>query len=140
MVCCLTSQHHASVSQGRICADNFTCCHTEIQVADQNFYLTQPQYTDIGPISPTADPIMPGAWQGSYWSANFEVIGMTRPGKIQSQAGFEPRSSALEVDALTTRPARPSRGSKPSASKAADPWSDPAFTLRFFQVESQQRL
>ena len=68
---CLTSQQQASVSQGRICLDNFTCCHTEIQVADQTFYLTQPQYTDTGPTSPSADPITPDAWQGSHWSANF---------------------------------------------------------------------
>ena len=31
------------------------------------------------------------AWQGSHWSANFEVTGMTRPGKIPLQAGFEPQ-------------------------------------------------
>ena len=61
----LTSHQHASVSQGRICSDDFTCCHTEIEVADQIFYLTQSQYTDIGPTSPSADPITPGAWQGS---------------------------------------------------------------------------
>ena len=36
------------VSQGRICSDNFTCCHTEIDVADPTFYLTQSQYTDTG--------------------------------------------------------------------------------------------
>ena len=30
----LMSQQHASVSQGRICSDKFTCCHTEIEVAD----------------------------------------------------------------------------------------------------------
>ena len=70
LVGCLTSQQHASVSQGRICSDNFTCCHTEIEVADQTFYLTQSQYTDTGPTSPSADPITPGAWQGSHWSAN----------------------------------------------------------------------
>ena len=92
LVGCLTSQQHASVSQGRICADNFTCCHAETEVADHTFYLTQSQYTDTGPTSPSADPIMPGAWQGSHWSANFEVTGMTRPGKIPSQAGFEPRA------------------------------------------------
>ena len=45
---CLTSQQHASVSQGRICSDNFTCCHTEIEVADQTFHITQSQYTDMG--------------------------------------------------------------------------------------------
>ena len=71
LVGCLTSQQQASVSQGRICSDNFTCCHTEIEVADQTFYLTQSQYTDTGPTSPSADPITPGAWQGSNWSANF---------------------------------------------------------------------
>ena len=71
LVACLTSQQHASVSQGRICSDNFTCCHTEIEVADPTFYLTQSQYTDTGPTSPSADPIMPVAWQGSHWSANF---------------------------------------------------------------------
>ena len=71
LVGCLTSQQHASVFQGRICTDNFTCCHTEIEVADPTFYLTQSQYTDTGPTSPSADPIMPGAWQGSHWSANF---------------------------------------------------------------------
>ena len=37
---CLSSQQHASVSQGRICTDNFTCCHTEIEAADQTFHLT----------------------------------------------------------------------------------------------------
>ena len=71
LVACLTSQQHASVSQGRICSDNLTCCHTEMQVADQTFHLTQSQYTDTGPPSPSADPITPGAWQGSHWSANF---------------------------------------------------------------------
>ena len=55
----LYAQQHASVSQGRICADNCTHCHTEIEVADQTVYLTQSQYTDTGPTSPSADPIMP---------------------------------------------------------------------------------
>ena len=73
---CLTSQQQASVSEGRICSDNFTCCHTETEVADPTFYLAQSQYTDTGPTSPSADPITPGAWQDSHWSANFEVTGM----------------------------------------------------------------
>ena len=88
---CLTSHRHASVPQVRVCSDDCTCCHTEIEVADQTFYLTQSQYTDTGLTSPSADPITPGAWQGSHWSANFEASGMTRPRKILSQAGFEPR-------------------------------------------------
>ena len=66
----LTSQQHASVSQGRICSDSFTCCHTEIDVADQAFHLTQSLYTDTGPTCLSTDPITPGAWQGCRWSAN----------------------------------------------------------------------
>ena len=85
---CLTSQQHASVSQGRICSDNLTCCHTEIEVADQTVRLTQSQYTDTGPTSPSTDPIAPGAWQGSHWSASFEVTGMTRPRKIPGASGI----------------------------------------------------
>ena len=61
LVGCLTFQQHASVSHGWTSSDNFTCCHTEIEVADQTFYLTQSQYTDTGPTSPSADPITPGA-------------------------------------------------------------------------------
>ena len=69
---------------------NFTCCHTEIEVADPTFDLTQSQYTDTGLTSSSTDPIMPGAWQGSHWSANVSVTGMTQPKKIPVQTGFEP--------------------------------------------------
>ena len=92
---CLTSQQQASVSQGRICSDNFTFCHTEIEVADQTFYLTQSQYTGTGPTSPSADPITPGAWQGSHWSANFEVTCMTRPRKNPGASGIRTRDLRL---------------------------------------------
>ena len=95
LVGCFTFQQQASVSQGRICTDNFTCCHTEIQVADQTFYLTQSQYTDTGPTSPSADPIAPGAWQGSHWSANFEVTGMTRPRKNPGASGIRTQDLPL---------------------------------------------
>ena len=111
LVGCLTSQQHAVVSQDRICSDNFTCCHTEIEVADQTFHLAQSQYTDTGPTSPITDPITPGAWQGSHWSTNFEVTGMTRPRKkSRRKRDSNPGSSALEADALTTRPTRRWRG------------------------------
>ena len=104
---CLTSQQHAGVSQGRICSDNLTCCHTEIQVAGPISHLTQSQCTDTGPTSPSADPITPGALQGSHRSANFEVTGMTRPPeKSGRQREVNPGSSALETDALTARPTR----------------------------------
>ena len=113
---CLTSQQHACVSQGRIYSDNCTCCHTEIEVADQPFYLTQSQYTDTGPSqSQLADPITPGAWQGSHWSANFEVTGMIRQEKKKRRKNKNKNRrkrdsnsgpSAFGADALTTWPTR----------------------------------
>ena len=115
---CLTSQQQASVSQGRICSDNLACCHTEIEVADPTFYLTQSPYTDTGPTSPSADPITPGAWQGSHWSANFEVTGMTR----------RPRKK---------NPPRWPSG-KASASRAEDPGFESRLRRDFFGVESYQ--
>ena len=98
LVSCLKSQQHARVSQGRICSDNFTCCHTETSCRSN--YLTQSQYTDTGPTSPSTDTVMPGAWQGSHWSANFLVTGMTRPSKkSRRKRDSNPGSSALEKDA-----------------------------------------
>ena len=47
----------ASVSRGQICSDKCTCCHTEKQVAIRTCYLTQSQFTDTGPTSPSADPV-----------------------------------------------------------------------------------
>ena len=64
-------------------------------VADQTFYLTQSQYTDTGRTSPSADPIMPGAWQGSHGSADFEVTGMTRPRKIPGASGIRTQDLSL---------------------------------------------
>ena len=75
--------------------DNFTCCHTEIEVADPTFYLTQSQYTDTGPTSPSADPITPGAWQGSHWSANVWVTGMTGPWKNPGTSGIRTQDLPL---------------------------------------------
>ena len=116
LVGCLTSKQQDSVSQGRICSDNFMCCHTEIEVADQTFY--QSQYTDTGQTSPSADPITPGAWQGSHSSANFEVTGMTRPPKkSRRKRDSNLGSSALEADALPLGQrgdARPTQGSSGS--------------------------
>ena len=71
VIACFTSQQHCSVSQGRICSDNCTFCYTEIEVADQTFFLSRSQYTDTGPTSPSADPITQGAWQRNHWNTNF---------------------------------------------------------------------
>ena len=44
-------------------------------------YLTQSQYTDTGPTSPSNDPEMPGTWQDCHyvWSTNSTVTGVTWP-------------------------------------------------------------
>ena len=65
LVDCLSSQQQASASQGQICSDKFTCCHTEVEAADKTFYLTQSQYADTGLTCSSTD-----ALQGSHLSAN----------------------------------------------------------------------
>ena len=70
--------------------------------------ISPSQYTDTGPTSPSADPIMPGAWHGSHWSANFEVTGMTQPEKSHCKRDSNPGFSTFEADALTTRITRQS--------------------------------
>ena len=66
----LTSEQHARVSQGRLCLDNSTCCHTEI-VADQTVCLTNSNDTDTQPTSPSVDPITPGVRQSSHRNTKF---------------------------------------------------------------------
>ena len=100
---CLTSQQHASVSQGQICSDNFTCCHTEIEVADQTFHLTQSQYTDTGPTSPSTDPLE--CQFRSHWYDS-------TPKKSWHKRDSNPGSSNLEADAVTTWPTRQSQKKK----------------------------
>ena len=50
LVGCLTSQQHASISQGRICSDDFMRCHTETEVADQ--LSTSPSHSILTPGRP----------------------------------------------------------------------------------------
>ena len=77
---CWTFQQHASVFYGWIYSDNCTGYHTETatEAEDQICYHTQSQYTVTGLISPSADPVTPGAWQGCHWSTNSKVTGMDR--------------------------------------------------------------
>ena len=106
---CLTSQQHASIAQGRICSDKFTCCHTDIEVANQTFHFTQSQYTDTGSIIPSTDPITPGVWQGSHWSASFEVTCKTRPRKNLGASGGQSKThhTARVIHYINTKVLRP---------------------------------
>ena len=76
--------------QGGVCSENGVCCHTEKEITNQSCYLTQSHYADIEPTSPSADHVAPDTWQGSHWSTNFEVAGMTwGGGKPDASAPFE---------------------------------------------------
>ena len=100
----LTSQQHATVSQGRICTDNFTCCHIEVEFADQAFYLTQSQYTDTGPTSPSPDLIIPGAWQGIATGVPiFNSPAWLDPKNSRRKRDSNLGSSALEADEVVNR-------------------------------------
>ena len=81
-----------------------------------------------GPTSPSADPIPPGAWQGSHWSANVEVTGMTRPGKKPTaQAGIELRILRSRGDRLVGLVV------KASASRVEDPGFESLLMPGFFR-------
>ena len=71
------------------CTGTFTSCHTEIEVADQTFYLTQSQYTDTGPTSPSW-PYSARRLAGWPLKCQFLSHWYDSTGKIPSQAGFEP--------------------------------------------------
>ena len=64
-----------------MCSDNFTCCHTEKEAANQTFYLTQSQQTDSLP----ADPITPGAWQVASQVPNPVASGIRSPHLLLSR-------------------------------------------------------
>ena len=102
----LTPQQKPSFSQRLICSDSCTCCHTEIESTNQACCLTQSQYTDTGLTRPIADPTTPGFWQSNQ-PLEYHVLSQwcdsTRK-KIKAIEGFQPRSVALEADALPLGP------------------------------------
>ena len=59
--------------KGRICWDDCTWCHTQVEFAAQTHYLTQPRYTDTGLTSPGTDLKTTGARLCSHSSNSFEV-------------------------------------------------------------------
>ena len=67
-VVCLTSQQHASVSQGWICSDNCTCCHTEIEVCRSNSHPVTVYWCPANQSQPW--PYNARCLAGSHWSAN----------------------------------------------------------------------
>ena len=62
-----TSQPHATVSQGPICSDSVHAATQRQKLQIKLF--TSPSHCILTPDQPVS--IMPDAWQGSHWSANF---------------------------------------------------------------------
>ena len=48
MLACLTSQQHASVSQGLVCSDDGTFCYTQIEVVDEIYPLAFVNFSSSG--------------------------------------------------------------------------------------------
>ena len=76
LVACLVSQQHACGTQGQICPDNLTCCHIEIEAADQTFYLTQSQYTDTMPGGPDVSDSATGAVYRALLQITLQLVQM----------------------------------------------------------------
>ena len=102
-----TSQQHASVSQGRTCTDNFTCCHTD-RSCRANFlphpvtvYWHQADQSQRWPYNATRLAGWPLECQflRSHWYDS-------TPKKSRRKRFSNPGSSTLKADTLTTRPMR----------------------------------
>ena len=64
----------------KISSDSLTCTHTQMKIADYTGYLTQSQSIYTWSTSPSIDPVMQCARQGSNQNTSVEVTGMTRHG------------------------------------------------------------
>ena len=113
---CLVSQQHARVSQGWIYTDNFTCCHSEMQAADDRVGSTQtilraatPRYKLQMKLSTSpSHSILPPGQPVPVLALYHQAPGRIATGVpiFKSLVWLEPGFPGLEADALTTRPAR----------------------------------
>ena len=58
MLACLTSQQHVRVSQGRICSNNLRAASQRYKWQIKLFCLSQSQYTNTGPTSPSVETVI----------------------------------------------------------------------------------
>ena len=84
-------------------AQTIVCASTPRQVADQTFRLTQSQYTDTGPTSPSTDPKIQAPGRVAIGVPIFNSLVWLNPEKSWWKRDSNPGSSALEADTLTTR-------------------------------------
>ena len=107
LVGCLMSQQHASVSQGRICSDNFSAATLRQKL--QTKLSVSPSHTILTPGRPVPALTLfrqaPGRVTTGVEFFKSMVYDST-PKKSRRTRDSNPGSSALEEDALTTRPTR----------------------------------
>ena len=102
---CLASRQRASVSHGPICPDKCTCCHTEIEVVDEMFYLTQSQYTDTGPTSPGVIALTYNARRPGRVATVVSILSNWYDSTQKNPHGAsENRTPDHTLSSLTTRP------------------------------------
>ena len=93
----LTVPAQASIAQEWIWVDSITCCHTEIEAANQICCLVQLQDTEIRPASPST-------------VSQCQAYGMVATRLLMLLVGLnyklDPRHPAVEVDTLFTWPSR----------------------------------
>ena len=107
LLACFTSHQHSNVSQGRICSDKCTCCHTEIENCSSDLLRHQSQYTDTAPTSPSPDPVRPDAWQDRHQSTSYVSHWYdTAWEKPNGEHRVRSRVSSSAGGHLTTRPPR----------------------------------
>ena len=90
---CLTASQHADVSQMDMLRQLYML--HDIGAADSTFYLTQPQRTDTGPTSPSADPIMPdrvATWEPILKSLVWYDLGKDPQSLVWYHLGKDPQS------------------------------------------------
>ena len=106
LIGCLTSQQHASVSQGRICTVNFRAATLREKLQIQ--LSTSPSHSILTPGWPV--PVLTLYRQAPGRVATgvpiFKSLVWLDLKKIPSKLDSNPGSSAPEADALTTRSAR----------------------------------
>ena len=103
VVGCLTSQQHASVSQGRICFDNFTCGLTEILVTSYRSNLLSCRHSIFTQGQPVLSLILQRQTYGGVATGVPVVKSSVRLDQEKSptkKAGLDTGSATLEADTL----------------------------------------
>ena len=115
-----------------ICRTSNKCCHSQIEVADQAFYLTQSQNTDTGQTSLSTDLVTPGARQGTHWSTDLHITGT----RVPDQNGISQACHMVEMHHSGRQPSGMTRPGK----AGDDPPDLFTFTILAYNLRFQDSL